>query len=60
MLAKNPGLSAAAAHRLLSDTGSFLKAAQGSVKQVDACAAMITLVGEGSCHQSLVRLRPLE
>jgi hypothetical protein len=42
MLAKNPGLSAAAAHRLLSGTGSF----------VDACAAVVTLVGQGTCHSA--------
>jgi hypothetical protein len=50
MLAKSPGLSAAAAYRLLRDTSSPLKAADGSVKEVDACAAVVTLVGQGSCH----------
>jgi hypothetical protein len=50
MLAKNPGLSAAAAYRLLRDTSSSLKADDGSVRGVDACAAVVTLVGQGSCH----------
>jgi hypothetical protein len=50
MLAKSPGISAAAAYRLLHDTSSLSMMADGSVKGVDACAAVITLVGQGSCH----------
>jgi subtilisin family serine protease len=50
MLAKNPELSAAAAYRLLRDTSSSLKVDDGSVRGVDACAAVVTLVGQGSCH----------
>jgi hypothetical protein len=50
MLARNPQLSAAAAYRLLRDTSSSLKADDGSVRGVDACAAVVTLVGQGSCH----------
>jgi subtilisin family serine protease len=50
MVAKNPGLSAAAAYRLLRDTSSSLQAVDGSVGGVDACAAVVTLVGQGSCH----------
>jgi hypothetical protein len=50
MLAKNPTLSAAAAYQLLRDTSSSLRMADGSVKGVDACAAVVTLVGQGSCH----------
>jgi hypothetical protein len=50
MLAKNPGLSATAAYRLLRDTSSPLKAVDGAIKGVDACAAVVTLVGQGSCH----------
>jgi hypothetical protein len=49
MLAKSPGISAAAAYRLLHDTSSLSIMADGSVKGVDACAAVITLVGQGSC-----------
>jgi subtilase family protein len=50
MVARNPGLSAAAAYRLLRDTSSSLQAVDGSVGGVDACAAVVTLVGQGSCH----------
>ena len=50
MLARNPGLSASAAYRVLRDTSSALKAADGAVKGVDACAAMVTLMGRGDCH----------
>jgi subtilisin family serine protease len=50
MLAKNPGLSAASAYRLLHETSSALNAADGSVRGIDACAAVVTLVGQGSCH----------
>jgi hypothetical protein len=50
MLAKNPQLSAAAAYRLLRDTSSSSKADDGSVRGVDACAAVVTLVRQGSCH----------
>jgi Subtilase family len=51
MLAKNPGLSAAAAYRLLRDTSSSL-ADNGSVGGIDACAAVVTLVRQGSCHSA--------
>jgi hypothetical protein len=50
ILAKNPGLSGAGAYRLLHDTSSLSKTADGSVKGVDACAAVVTLVGQGVCH----------
>ena len=52
MLAKNPGLSAASAYRLLRDTSSSLQTADGGIKGVDACAAVVTLVGQGACHSS--------
>jgi Subtilase family len=50
MLAKNPGISAAAAYRLLHDTSSLSMMPDGGVKGVDACAAVIRLVGQGSCQ----------
>lgn len=50
MLAKNPGLSQASAYRLLRDTSSPLNAADGGSRGVDACAAVVTLVGQGACH----------
>jgi hypothetical protein len=34
----------------LRDTSSSLPTADGSVKGVDACAAVVTLVGQGACH----------
>jgi hypothetical protein len=52
MLAKNPGLSAAAAYRLLRDTGSLLKVSTGGFKEVDACAAVVVLVGQGTCRSA--------
>src|SRR5580704_12722451 len=52
MLARNPGLSAPAAYRLLRDTSSSLNADGGGVKGVDACAAVVTVVRQGSCHTS--------
>ena len=51
MLAKSPGLTAAAAYRLLRDTSSPAKA-EGGVKGIDACAAVVTVVRQGSCHTS--------
>jgi subtilisin family serine protease len=52
MLAKSPGLTAAAAYRLLRDTSSSVKADGGGVKGIDACAAVVTVVRQGSCHTS--------
>jgi subtilisin family serine protease len=52
MLAKNPALSAASAYRLLHDTSSSLATADGGVGGIDACAAVVTLVGQGTCHVS--------
>jgi subtilisin family serine protease len=50
MLAKNPGLSAPSAYRLLRDTSSSLQTTDGGVKGIDACAAVVTLTGQGTCH----------
>jgi hypothetical protein len=36
----------------LRDTSSSLQNADGGVKGVDACAAVVTLVGQGACHAS--------
>jgi len=52
MLAKNPELSAAAAYRLLRDTSSSVTAEDGAVRAVDACAAVVTLARQGSCHNA--------
>ena len=47
MLAKNAGLIAAAAPRLLRDTSVH---SSGNGTLVDACAAVVSLVGQGSCN----------
>lgn len=46
LLAKKAGLSAVEARRLLKDTSAH--SAGGAL--VDACAAMVSLVGQGSCN----------
>jgi hypothetical protein len=47
LLAKNAALSAAEAFRLLRDTSAH--SSDGDVTFVDACAAVVSLVGRGSC-----------
>jgi subtilisin family serine protease len=47
MLAKDPGLSAGAAYRVLRETSTPLSA--GGIKSVDACAAVVRLVAQASC-----------
>jgi hypothetical protein len=54
MLAREPGLSAVEAYRLLRDTSAPLATAEGGVKGVDACAAIVTLLHQGSCHPANV------
>ncbi len=49
LLAKNPDLSAAAAYNLLHETSEHAPSVAGVTDSVDACAAVIALVGEGSC-----------
>jgi subtilisin family serine protease len=57
MLAKAPGLSAAAAYGLLRDTSSSLTVAEGHAAGVDACAAVVALTHQGSCrHDDRVAL----
>ncbi len=51
MLAKDPGLSAAAAYGLLRDTSSSLTFAEGNAAGVDACAALAALTRQGSCRR---------
>ena len=51
MLARNPGLSATAALRVLRDT-SASATEDGSLKQVDACAAVVTLAHQGVCSST--------
>ncbi|HEX3395215.1 MAG TPA: S8 family serine peptidase [Steroidobacteraceae bacterium] len=52
MLARSPTLSSAAAYRLLRDTSSSLQTDGGGVMGIDACAAVVTVVRQGSCHTS--------
>jgi hypothetical protein len=49
LLAKNARLSAADAYRLLRDTSAQSGATGDEGLLVDACAAVISLVGQGSC-----------
>ena len=48
LVAKNSGLTAADAMRLLQNTS--VKAGGGNGTLVDACAAVVSLVGQGSCN----------
>jgi hypothetical protein len=49
LLAKRSGLSAAETYRLLRDTSTPGGTAGGNGSLVDACAAVVSLVGQGSC-----------
>jgi hypothetical protein len=49
LLAKKGGLSAADAYRLLRDTSAHPGGAGGGTL-VDACAAVVSLVGHGYCN----------
>jgi hypothetical protein len=49
LLAKNAGLSAADADRLLRETSSPAAGVDGGTL-VDACAAVVSLVGHGLCN----------
>ena len=49
LLAKRVGLSAADAYRLLRDTSAHTTGAGGNGAEVNACAAVVALVGQGSC-----------
>ncbi|MEP6547024.1 MAG: S8 family serine peptidase [Gammaproteobacteria bacterium] len=50
LLAKNPGLTAADAYRLLRNTSSHSPGGGGDGALVDACAALVSLMGKGSCN----------
>jgi subtilisin family serine protease len=55
LLAKNPSLSSAGVYRLLRETSAPSTAAGEGGKLVDACAAMVSLVGRGTCHGAAPR-----
>jgi subtilisin family serine protease len=52
MLAKNPALSANAAYQLLRDTSLASGVDGGTIKRVNACAVLVTLVHQGACRSS--------
>jgi subtilisin family serine protease len=54
MLAKNPGLSAQAAYKVLRDTSSntTLASTNAQGRGVDACAAVVSVTRQGNCHSS--------
>ena len=54
LLAKKAGLTAADAYRLLRNTSAESEEAGGPV--IDACAAMVSLVGRGSCEHAKTRM----
>jgi subtilisin family serine protease len=49
LLEKNRALTTAAALKLLRDTSAPADAARGDTGHVDACAAIVALMGRGSC-----------
>ena len=49
LLAKNPDLTATDAYRLLRNTSMRAPGAGGDGALVDACAALVSLIGRGSC-----------
>jgi subtilisin family serine protease len=49
LLAKNPGLTVADTYRLLRNTSTHSAGAGGEGVLVDACAALASLMGKGSC-----------
>jgi subtilisin family serine protease len=50
LLGRNPGLSATSVYRLLRDTSEHSGTAGSDSAVVDACAAVVSLVGQGSCR----------
>ena len=52
LLAKDPGLSPGAAYRILKDTSGRSDADLGDSAHVNACAAVVSLLGRGPCKSS--------
>ncbi len=50
LLAKNPGLTGADAYRLLRNTSTHSSVAGAEGALVDACAALASLTGKGTCN----------
>ncbi|HEY1312582.1 MAG TPA: S8 family serine peptidase [Steroidobacteraceae bacterium] len=57
LLARNSALSAAAAYRLLHDTSSPNGSPNGATALIDACAAVVSLIGQGSCSQGAAKVQ---
>ncbi|HEY5265153.1 MAG TPA: S8 family serine peptidase, partial [Steroidobacteraceae bacterium] len=53
MLAKNRALSAQDAYQLLRNTSVHSSTDAGNSQRVDACAAVVAVVGRGSCKQAV-------
>jgi subtilisin family serine protease len=52
LLEKNHALTTAAAEKLLRDTSAPADAARGGTGHVDACAAIVALMGRGTCKDA--------
>jgi hypothetical protein len=52
LLEKNHALTSAAAMKLLRDTSAPADAARGDTGHVDACAAIVALMGRGTCRDA--------
>jgi hypothetical protein len=52
MLAKEPNLSSAAIFRVLQDTSAESSTSASTVKGVDACAAVVSLMRQGACRNT--------
>jgi subtilisin family serine protease len=52
LLARNPGLTATDAYGLMRNTSTRSLAGGGEGALVDACAALVSLIGKGSCSPS--------
>jgi subtilisin family serine protease len=50
MLARNPGLSSAAAYQLLRDTSGHRASDSSTNASIDACAALVAVIGRGGCR----------
>jgi Subtilase family len=57
LLARNSALSAADAYRLLRDTSAQSGGVGRASALIDACAAVVSLIGQGSCSQSAAKLQ---
>jgi hypothetical protein len=54
MLAKNPQLTAVGIYRVLLETSSHTPSDAGMSDSIDACAAVVAVLGHGSCRGSAV------